>query len=46
MKKNNKTLEAIQRGIKLALDDFDDIEQTSSKSNIIDTEETTKLQKI
>ena len=42
MKKNNKILEAIQRGIKLALDDFDDIEQTSSKSNIVDTEETTK----
>ena len=38
MKYNNKILEAIQRGIKLALDDFEDngdINQLSSKSDII-----------
>ena len=35
MEKNNKILEAIQRGIRLALDDFEDSEMTSSKSDIV-----------
>jgi len=41
MKQYKQILEAINRGIKLALDDFEDDVQYSSdnKSNIIDTED-------
>lgn len=36
MMKNNKILEAINRGIQLALDDFEDIESSTPKSDVID----------
>lgn len=39
---NKQILEAINRGIKLALDDFEDDEQLSSKHDIIKDTETTK----
>lgn len=42
MEKNNKILEAIQRGIRLALDDFEDSEMTSSKSDIVNDGDTMK----
>ena len=39
MNVNKQILEAINRGIKLALDDFDDISVSSNNSDIIDTDD-------
>ena len=45
MVKNNKILEAINRGIQLALDDFEDIENNNSvsqSSDVIDSDDVIK----